>query len=67
MQEAIIPVLDYGFNIMRLKIIEGWVHEQNTASIKLLKKNNFARDYETESKFAGKDYFENMQIYTLSQ
>ncbi len=67
MQEALLPVLHYGFNSMQLKIIEGWAHERNTASIKLMEKNNFVRDHETESKFAGEDYFKNMQIFALSR
>lgn len=66
MQEALLKTLDYGFNTMNLKTIDGWVHEQNNRSIKILEKNNFTRDYEMENKMAGKDYFKNMHIYALA-
>ncbi len=50
MQEAIINVIDYGFNNMQCKIIEAGVDPENIASIKVLEKNGFREirkeDYE---------------------
>jgi len=41
MQEAIKPVIEYGFKYMRLDKIEGDVSRDNIKSIKLMEKNNF--------------------------
>lgn len=41
MNEAIQPVINYGFNKIGLKKIEAYVHKNNTASKRLLEKNNF--------------------------
>jgi ribosomal-protein-alanine N-acetyltransferase len=43
MQEAVLAVLDYGFQVMKLGTIEGVVHPENAPSIKLLERNKFAR------------------------
>jgi len=48
MQEALIPVLEYGFKTMRLRAIEGEVDPNNARSIKLLVKNNFRLVINTE-------------------
>jgi ribosomal-protein-alanine N-acetyltransferase len=41
MNEALIKVIDFGFNHMGLKTIEAYTHEENRDSIRLLLKNNF--------------------------
>ena len=46
MLEAAIKVVEYGFETMNLKSIEGEVDPQNTKSIKLMEKLNFERIYE---------------------
>ena len=43
MQEAIKVVIDYGFNNMKLDLIEAVPNPNNLKSIKLLEKNNFIR------------------------
>ena len=41
MGEAVIPVINYGFDVMGLNTIEGEVDPANSKSIKLMKRNNF--------------------------
>lgn len=41
--EAIKPVLDYGFNTLKLKSIEAEVHKDNSKSIHLLEKYGFVQ------------------------
>jgi ribosomal-protein-alanine N-acetyltransferase len=48
--EAMLVVLDYGFNIMMLNKIEAYTHKENSASKKLLEKFGFVRDIDEESK-----------------
>ncbi|MBU2508108.1 MAG: GNAT family N-acetyltransferase, partial [Bacteroidetes bacterium] len=43
MQEALTAVLDFGFNVMNLKSIEGEVDPNNDRSIKILEKNKFVK------------------------
>ena len=49
-QEAMLVVLDYGFNIMLLNKIEAYTRKENLASTKLLEKFNFIRDLNEEAK-----------------
>jgi len=41
MNEAIKCILDFGFNIIKLKRIDAYTHKDNLASTKLLQKHNF--------------------------
>ncbi|WP_088013240.1 GNAT family N-acetyltransferase [Gottfriedia acidiceleris] len=41
MQEALTAVLAYGFNTLKLKVIEGFVQSENQKSIQILEKNKF--------------------------
>jgi len=67
MKEALTKVMDYAFNDMKLKSIEGFTNENNIRSIKLMEKYNFKRDTELEKKIAEEDKeFRNMVIYTVS-
>lgn len=45
MSEALATVIEYGFQTMKLKIIEAFTHEDNKASIRILTKNNFMPDF----------------------
>jgi ribosomal-protein-alanine N-acetyltransferase len=67
MTEATRGVLAYGFNEMHLNTVEGWVHKDNERSIKLILRFGFERDLHAESRHTGKDYFDNMIIYTLKK
>ncbi|MGD0032297.1 GNAT family N-acetyltransferase [Paenibacillus illinoisensis] len=46
MQEALKPVIDFGFNVMSLDFIEATVEQENEKSINLLRKLNFERETE---------------------
>lgn len=65
MQEAIKPVLDFGFNVMRLHSVEANVNPENAASIRFLEKIGFVREayYKENYYFNGK--FLDSAIYTL--
>lgn len=65
MQEAMIAVLNYGFTELKLHSVEANVNPENTASIKLLEKNNFVREayYRGNYFYAGK--FLDSAIYSL--
>ncbi len=65
MKEAFSEVIKYGFEILRLKQLSGWVHHENTKSLALLKKFDFTRDLAEENK-ADKVELHNMGIYTLN-
>src|SRR3989304_5784794 len=41
MNEALVKVIDFGFNKMKLKTIEAYTHENNEGSINLLLRNKF--------------------------
>jgi ribosomal-protein-alanine N-acetyltransferase len=43
MNEAINAVIEYGFNNIKLKLIEAYTSAYNASSVKLLEKNNFVR------------------------
>jgi ribosomal-protein-alanine N-acetyltransferase len=43
MLEAMLKVLDYGFDTMQLQTIDAYVHKLNERSIKLLEKLNFSQ------------------------
>ena len=43
MNEALVKVIDFGFNKMKLRTIEAYTHENNDGSIQLLLRNNFKK------------------------
>lgn len=65
MTEAVSAALQYAFDVVQLRVVEGWVHLENLRSIKLMEKHHFKRDVHAESAHLGKDYFSNMAIYSL--
>lgn len=62
MNEALVKIIDFGFNTMKLKIIEAYTHKDNQGSIRLLLKNKFT--LETTRK-AEKEKGNNRIIFTL--
>ncbi len=48
MQEALVTVLAYGFEVMQAQLIEGFCHPQHVASIRLLERNGFVRAGEVD-------------------
>lgn len=65
MHEAMVKVLDFGFNTMKLHSVEANVNPQNRSSIKLLEKNNFIREgYFKENYYYDGKFFDSA-IYSL--
>jgi len=65
MQEAMVPVLDYGFKNIKLHTVEAIVSPDNAASIKLLERNNFIREaYFKENYFSNGQFLDSL-IYSL--
>jgi [ribosomal protein S5]-alanine N-acetyltransferase len=65
MQEAIAAIIDYGFDSMKLQVIEAVAQKDNQRSFHLLEKFNFTRDTEQEKKMEGKEEFKDTIIYSL--
>ncbi len=67
MKEALLSVVEYGFNVMKLKAIDAFTEEHNIKSIKLLEKCNFTEI----NRACDKGYFNNriyhMVVYRLEK
>lgn len=61
--EALTPVMEYGFKVMKVHRVEGVVHPGNAASINVLKKQGFVKegyfreDYYSEGVFMDSEYY----------
>ena len=65
MQEAIIRVIEYAFNKLRLHSLEAEVNPANIKSLRLLERNGFSREaYFRENVYYNGRYFDTV-IYTL--
>src|ERR1700741_1628859 len=53
MDEALKKAIDFGFNVMNLKTIEAYTHENNQPSIKLLTRNNFRQESTPKKQVSG--------------
>lgn len=65
MQEAITVTLEYGFKILQLHSVEANVNPGNTASIKLLERNNFVREAYYRENYYYNGKFLDSAIYSL--
>ncbi len=65
MQEAMSIVLNYGFTELKLHSVEANVNPENTASIKLLEKNNFVREAYFKENYFYDGKFLDSAIYSL--
>jgi [ribosomal protein S5]-alanine N-acetyltransferase len=63
LQEVIPQVVQYGFNIMKLKAIVALLHKNNIKSVKLLEKNNFIKEAILEN---DKDFIEGVYYVLLN-
>ena len=63
MQEALVKIIDFGFNTMQLKTIEAYTHKDNEGSIRLLLKNKFKLE---ANRKAEKEKGNNRIIFTLN-
>ena len=51
MQEALMPVIEFGFKQMRLEKIEATVVQENVRTIRLLRKLNFESETDLRNQF----------------
>lgn len=66
MQEALAAVLNYGFNELKLQVVEANVNPDNEFSIRLLERNGFVKEaYLKESYFFNNKFWDSV-IYSLS-
>ncbi len=65
MSEALKAILHYGFTEMKLHRAEALVADYNTASVSLLKKNNFTREGVLREHYLVNGVFEESIMYSL--
>lgn len=65
MQEAILSVINYGFQTLQLKIFDACPKKGNDKSIRLLEKNNFKRNRSAEAGMSGEEQSAGLIIYSL--
>jgi ribosomal-protein-alanine N-acetyltransferase len=65
MHEALMQVIDYGFNQMKIHSIEANVNPANAPSIKLLEKNGFIREAYHRENYYFNGKFLDSAIYSL--
>jgi ribosomal-protein-alanine N-acetyltransferase len=65
MQEAILPVIRFGFSNLKLHSIEACVNPANQASIALLEKNGFVREAYFKENYFFQGKFLDTAIYSL--
>ena len=65
MQEAFDAVIDYGFNEMHLHSVEANINPSNTASSKILEKNNFVLEGHFRENYYYNGKFLNSHVYSL--
>lgn len=64
MSEALAAITKYGFETMKLARIDAYTNKDNLASLALLKKNNFERNFDFEKDFEDKEELEYNVIYS---
>ncbi len=67
MHEALMQIVEYGFEILNLKKLEAYTNQQNISSIKLLKKNNFVLEKTIEEKHSITGESLSTVIYSLDR
>jgi ribosomal-protein-alanine N-acetyltransferase len=65
MQEAMEPVIDYGFDTMKLHTIEAQISPENTASIKLVERSGFVQTDYFKEKYEKDGQFVDSMIFGL--
>lgn len=66
MTEALVKVVHFGFNDMKLKRIDAYTNKENTRSINMLERNGFTRNTAFEAEYEDKEELEYNAIYSLS-
>ncbi|HEY6976084.1 MAG TPA: GNAT family N-acetyltransferase [Chitinophagaceae bacterium] len=67
MQEAILKVIDFGFEQLKLKTIIAVPSCDNIRSRKLLEKINFKIDSNLQIQFSQQEHLDNMVVYSLTK
>lgn len=65
MSEAILPIIEYGFNVMNLNRIEAFVGPENQASLRLMKKLNFTKEGHLKEHFFKNGRLEDSLVFAL--
>lgn len=65
MQEAMAAVLAFGFDTMKMKVVEAITNRDNVRSRRLLERNNFTRDAQLEKERVGTEEPDDATIYTI--
>lgn len=65
MKEALSSVVDYGFNVMKLRILEAYTEKNNTRSIKLLERCKFVEAGKVDEEGCNNNRIYHMVIYRL--
>jgi ribosomal-protein-alanine N-acetyltransferase len=65
MSEAIKPVINYGFNVMKLHSIEANINPSNRASAQLLKKFHFVKEAYFRENYYFNGKFIDSEVYSL--
>lgn len=64
-REALLAIIDYGFNIIHLHSIEGRLNPDNIASSRLLEKAGFTREAYFKEDFCFEGRFTDTAVYSL--
>jgi ribosomal-protein-alanine N-acetyltransferase len=67
MKEALLSVVDYGFNVMNLSALEAYTEEKNIKSIKLLERCKFIEANRVDDEGCYSDRIYHMVVYRLEK
>lgn len=65
MSEAILPIIEYGFNKMKLNRIEAFISPDNIPSLKLIKKLNFVKEGQLRQHYFKNNQAEDSFVFSL--
>lgn len=65
MKEALMPIIDYGFNDMKLNCIEALISPNNTPSLKLVKHYGFTEEGRLRGHYCKNDVTEDSLVFGL--
>jgi ribosomal-protein-alanine N-acetyltransferase len=66
MQEALLKVIEFGFETMNVQTIRAYTNASNHNSIKLLVKNNFKKKLQSASEIDEEEELMNTVVYSLA-
>jgi len=65
MSEAVKPILDYGFDVLKLHSIEGLIDPRNIGSARVLEKTGFTLEAVLKENYRVRDEYGDTGIYTI--